>query len=357
MSNEQRGMSAPPELKENMNFYGTLFIVLCIVLCLIIALFYYYGPIVIIFLILGITLFLSLWAVDKAFKDNLENSSQKSNNINLVNNANSAFHETKEDDSSKRENLSDINVKENGLGDKIGEKNVLEELKTASFEDIKNKIYNEIIERINNNTVLIQNNKEISTGIDIHSIKEDKVFKKISTITNHAERHIKDLKINLRINLNIGILTTIIAIFVLTYALLNTDNDSDWSLFLIKFAPKITFVIFVQLFSFFFLRLYKNNLEDIKYFQNELININAKSSSLEIALIINATDLMKEILKDISQTERNFKMGKEETTLWLERLKIEKDIDKDLIMTLRKILSDANPLKNNTKTSSDSSNE
>ena len=59
-------------------------------------------------------------------------------------------------------------------------------------------------------------------------------------------------------NLIIGILTTLLAIGVLTYIVLTADlNSTDWQTNIPNYLLRLSLAIFIEMFSFFFLRLYK----------------------------------------------------------------------------------------------------
>lgn len=73
-----------------------------------------------------------------------------------------------------------------------------------------------------------------------------------------------------------------------------------------NYIPKISIAIFIEVFSFFFLRLYRNSLIDIKYYQNELTNIEFKIVGIKIGFFIDEKDLLKNIANEILKVERNF---------------------------------------------------
>ena len=56
------------------------------------------------------------------------------------------------------------------------------------------------------------------------------------------------------------------------------------------YAPRLTLSIFIEFFSFFFLRLYKTGISEIKYFQNELTNAELKFIAVEKAIMTEKDD-------------------------------------------------------------------
>lgn len=142
----------------------------------------------------------------------------------------------------------------------------------------------------------------------------------------HFERTIKRLlsEINVlekrsRVNLIIGSLTAFAGVSIFMLFVFENPGDATAQAYLVtEFAPRISLVIVIELFAYFFLGLYKSNLSEIKYFHNELTNVEHKYLSLEESLASADQDTVKEIIKDIAKTERNFLLKKGESTVTLE---------------------------------------
>ncbi|HBC9985018.1 TPA: hypothetical protein KFR99_004826, partial [Escherichia coli] len=100
----------------------------------------------------------------------------------------------------------------------------------------------------------------------------------------------------------------------------------------------LSFVIVVELFAYFFLKLYKNGFDEVKYFQNELTNIDSKVLAIKFLKGIRNEDLMGEVIKNLMATERNFVLEKGQTTVSLEKEKISMDGDKNIVEALKEIL-------------------
>lgn len=108
------------------------------------------------------------------------------------------------------------------------------------------------------------------------------------------------------INLVIGVITTLLAVGLLAYIVLSDKlNSTEIGTVLLHFLPRLSIVIFIETFSFFFLRLYKSGLEDIKYYQNELTGIEARHIALEAAIGANVPSHAQSILSEFAKTDRN----------------------------------------------------
>lgn len=126
------------------------------------------------------------------------------------------------------------------------------------------------------------------------------------------------------VNLIVGGSVTLSGVFLLGYFIaFEQFNDANAVQFLMHFAPRLAIVTFVQVFAFFFLRLYKLGLEEIKYFQNELTNIEQKEAAMSLALLTDDDDLKSDILLVIAKTERNNVLEKGQSTIEIERAKLE----------------------------------
>lgn len=128
------------------------------------------------------------------------------------------------------------------------------------------------------------------------------------------------------VNLIVGGVTTLIAVGLL--ALVVQDSPSGQitlSQLALHYLPRVSLAIFIELFSFFFLRLYRAGLADIKFFQNELTNAEAKYASVEAAVSQQDNVLVRRAVSSLARVERNFVLKKGESTVDVERLRVESE--------------------------------
>ena len=120
-------------------------------------------------------------------------------------------------------------------------------------------------------------------------------------------------------------------------------TDDTYKFIIGSFMPRLSLVILIELFAYFFLKLYKSSLSEIKYFQNELSNFEAKFVSLRIAIMDKDRGVFDEVIKTLSRTERNYILEKGQTTVELEREKFDQDHFLDAVNSLpekiKKVLS------------------
>ena len=138
-----------------------------------------------------------------------------------------------------------------------------------------------------------------------HDLEYAHLFEELYKLESKFKSQIERLINNSNLNLIIGISTTSIAIIILGVAIFQDRLFQSYFEVLAFFIPRVSTVIFVEIFSFFFLKLYKQNLAEIKYFQNEITNLNFKISSLKTAIKLSDKDIIGDVVKSFSQTERN----------------------------------------------------
>lgn len=234
----------------------------------------------------------------------------------------------------------------------ISNQNLRSEIQDLKFELLKlRKKSGE-----NNNTENIS--KTINDAID-NTITEDFIKSKIDSfysdkaISEAKRKDILDelenlgyringeltrLRKSANLNLVIGTLTTICAILALGYEVFYNELDfNDTAKVISHYIPRLSIIVFVEIFAFFFLKLYKATLSDIKYFNNEKTNIDFKIISLKTALNIGNDKVIQLMLEELIKTERNFKLGKNESTVELEKTKNETMNNKIIAQLLEKL--------------------
>jgi len=128
------------------------------------------------------------------------------------------------------------------------------------------------------------------------------------------------------LNLALGALTTVIGLALLGLSVFSEITEAkDWWALASHFVPRLTLVVMIELFAYFFLSLYRTSLQEIKYFQNELTNIEAKQIALRAALSYGEQSLVADIVAKLATTERNHILSKDQTTVELEKARIDKD--------------------------------
>ncbi|NNB60881.1 hypothetical protein HBN67_20575 [Pseudomonas fragi] len=128
------------------------------------------------------------------------------------------------------------------------------------------------------------------------------------------------------LNLGIGGAVTMIGLILLGMTVFYEVSDvKDLLGMASHYLPRLSLIILIEIFAYFFLSLYKAGLSEIKYFQNELTNLEAKQLALQAALETNESAAISSVISKLSETERNHILNKDQTTIELEKAKLESE--------------------------------
>ncbi|ASL39461.1 hypothetical protein CBI36_02685 [Acetobacter oryzifermentans] len=103
----------------------------------------------------------------------------------------------------------------------------------------------------------------------------------------------------------------------------NLDNKYIYIFYFGIFLSKITLSITASIFSFFFLSNYRRNLGEIKFFQNELTNVQYRLVSIFMAKDLGLKIVLNELLLKNAEVERNFILKNGESTIELRSREID----------------------------------
>jgi hypothetical protein len=152
---------------------------------------------------------------------------------------------------------------------------------------------------------------------------------------SRLQRELQALGWRGNLNLALGAATTIVGISLLGFNVFaETSTAKDLWALASHFAPRLALVLLIEVFAFFFLSLYKSSLSEIKYFQNELTNIELKQIALSSAIAAKDATGLSEIIGKLAATERNHILSKDQTTIELEKVRIDRDSQNNLAKTM-----------------------
>ena len=226
------------------------------------------------------------------------------------------------------------------LDQRISELDAAEQMATFSEGD-RAAIVETLRERMNREL-----NQEFLASIERkygEAIRDDIRFRAIAEraakTSERLQQEVNALTRRGNLNLVIGTITTLAAVGLLGYIVLNTkDQTGEWAKLLPSYLLRLSLVVFVELFAFFFLRLYRSSLHEIKYFQNELTNVELRTLALNSAFASGNVDSVSHALSSLAQTERNFVLKKGETTTHLERIRMDIQGTKDTLTGIESII-------------------
>lgn len=172
---------------------------------------------------------------------------------------------------------------------------------------------------------------EIETRWRSERVKADQEADSQSRMSDMRHRLMEEVTaLQRRGNLNLvfGGLVTAGALYVL-WTTLSVQIDPAWKSdpwqLVTVFGPRLTLALFLQVFAYFFLKLYRTSLAEIKYFQNEMTNIEAKQLALITSMRSGNAEYVKEVVASLLATERNHILSKDQTTVELEKARLDTD--------------------------------
>lgn len=175
-------------------------------------------------------------------------------------------------------------------------------------------------------------------------IHEDDTLKSarisMRTVFGKSEERLADQVQTLRAqsttNMVVGCFIALLgALFLAATLFLSNAKAASFEELALQMAPRLSVVILIEVFAYFFLKMYRSNLSEIRYYQNEITNVEMRRAGVFLAVSKAASET---VLEKLCSTDRNFVIEKEQTTQELEKLKIERDSTKNIIDTLTSIL-------------------
>ncbi len=120
-----------------------------------------------------------------------------------------------------------------------------------------------------------------------------------------------------------GLGAIVFAVYSISITKLEKMSNGTYQNYLILLTvPKLVLGILFEITAMFFLRLYRQGLDDYKYYHNEITNIESKwialCSSLENSHGPIAAATIEQAIVKLAETERNFILKKGESTVGLE---------------------------------------
>lgn len=181
-----------------------------------------------------------------------------------------------------------------------------EEILKESKSEASSQVFKDLEEKVKS----INQLKEVEV---VFSRTLERLYSEISALSRRGN-----------LNLSLGILTTIVGLGILGYFVLEIDSiPEDKMAFIAHFIPRLSLVILIEVFAYFFLKLYKSSLAEIKYFQNEMTNSEAKLAAIKCSIMTSDSAATSSVIQTLATTERNAVLETGQTTAEIEKAKIE----------------------------------
>lgn len=172
----------------------------------------------------------------------------------------------------------------------------------------------------------------------VSQVRQEAIDERLQLSRARLSQEVQDLAKRGNVNLILGMFTTLVGLGVLGYAVFNPPSRASVTELTFYFAPRVSLVLLIEIFAYFFLKLYKQSLAEIKYFQNEVTNIESKHVALQVAMRSEDQSLRSKVVEALLSTERNFILLKDQTTVDLERDRMLKEQHLGLASTFKDLL-------------------
>jgi len=237
---------------------------------------------------------------------------------------------------------SEVHHLHRGMSEIAGMQNTAMASQTALTEEQKKALITSVKEHVHSKAaeeVLTELRKQIASADKTTSVTKH-ALEQFGLTVRRLNDEVAALSRRGNLNLVLGILTTGVGLAALGYFVVKFHGEGSPSMNdLVGFVPRLSLVVFIELFAYFFLRLYKSSLAEIKFFQNELTNVEAKAIALEVSALWDNAAVVGSVIERIAGTERNNVLQAGQTTVELEQAKLhdEKLVDlvKELLAALR----------------------
>lgn len=170
------------------------------------------------------------------------------------------------------------------------------------------------------------------------NVQRESVEQLFRSIADRLGREVQDQAKRGNLNLILGIFTTLVGLTLLGYSVFYAPATQTANEILAYFVPRVSLVVLIEVFAYFFLRLYKQSLSEIKYFQNEITNVESRQLAIQFAAIHSEPELRLKIVEELVKTERNFLLSKDQTTVDLERDKLSRSTYSELLNSIKELV-------------------
>lgn len=228
--------------------------------------------------------------------------------------------------------------------EKFSSKTLTEESRLSLFKLVLNNLYDNLSEKLNKN-IAKQKAKPNEETTKEYSIT--RLIKLTDHITSRLKKEIEQLTKRGNIYISIGSIITIagglvlyvtVRDFIQSYSVASSVNDAFNKHDIFSISARISIILFIEIFAYYYLKLYKNIMDNVKFYQNEISNMELKLLALHAIENSGNIDALKSLTDELAKTERNFVINKGQTTVDIEKSRHENNILYKSLDSISKII-------------------
>lgn len=211
------------------------------------------------------------------------------------------------------------------------------------IENIKTNLENKL-----ENALQIQNSRPNEETSREYSLT--RLIKLSEHITSRLKNEIEQLTKRGNLYIAIGSIITITGGFILyftvkdfiqSYANTNDINDTINKHDILSITARVSIILFIEIFAYYYLKLYRNMMDNVKFYQNEISNMELKLLALHAIENSGNFEALKTLTDELAKTERNFVINKGQTTVDIEKSKYEQSILYKSVDSISKLIKQA----------------
>jgi hypothetical protein len=174
----------------------------------------------------------------------------------------------------------------------------VEELVEALMPNLPKEVSDELMRRAGENTS--------------RKRRDDQIRISFQRSRTRMERELETLERRATVNLSIGVTTTTIAIAVMALLAFMVPTSLDTPMASVNYyIPKLSLLIFIEVFAFFFLRMYRATLAELRLYQKDLNGLAVRQVATLAALDSGSETCVLSLTKDLFESIRPAVKAKE----------------------------------------------
>ncbi len=119
----------------------------------------------------------------------------------------------------------------------------------------------------------------------------------------------------------------------------DSETTADTAWLLSEYLPRLSLAIIIEVFAYFFLNLYRASMVEIKYYQNEVTNVEMMLSAMNLAVLRSREAKIDSLIDRLAETERNFVLKKGESTVEVEKARLDVEQQKSMLQGLLSVFN------------------
>lgn len=224
---------------------------------------------------------------------------------------------------------------------------LMNDVELELFKLVLLNVHDEIIDKMKN-AIIEQRSKSKDETTKENSIS--RLIQLTDHVTSRLKNEIELLTKRGNLYITIGSVITVaggvilyftVKDFILSYASANETNDVINKHDILSITARVSIILFIEVFAYYYLRLYKNIMDNVKFYQNEISNMELKLLALHAIENNDNNEALKTLTDELARTERNFVINKGQTTVDIEKSKHEQSILYKSIDSISKLVKTA----------------